>query len=113
MSSLGPGPKLLHAGGQDGYARIAVEIDTSRESAFELVVPAGTEVVLVGPRRHGETLVLAGEQGLPLYAGTWVPRITVLAPGSYTLSRSFGGREIEQIAFRVGTERTVVRWSAR
>ncbi len=107
------GPKLLCAGGKDGYARVALEVDTARESTFELVVPRGTEVVLIGPREQGDTIVLEGEQGLPLYSGLWIPRIVYLAPGSYTLTRRLGAKDVGRTTFQVGTERTVVRWSAR
>lgn len=112
VSHLGPGSTLLRAGGRDGHARVAREVDTSRESSFELVVPPGTEVVLAGPRRSGETFVLEGPQGLPLYSGFWVPRVAYVSPGAYTLVRSFDGVQVDRRPFWVGAERTVVRWGA-
>jgi RNA polymerase sigma factor (sigma-70 family) len=113
ISSMGPGPKLLRVGGSEGYARVALEADTSSGSAIEVVVPLGTEVVLSGPRRQGETRVLTGRQDPPLYVGPGTPRVIFLAPGSYTLTRNLGEREFESVPFQVGTERMVVRWSTR
>ncbi len=107
------GPKLLQAGGEEGYARVALEVDTERESTFELVVPSGTEVVIIGAREQGQAVVLEGKPGLPLYSGLWIPRVVYLAPGSYSLTRFSEARPVGRMTFQVGTERTVVRWSDR
>jgi hypothetical protein len=112
VGHLAPGRTLLWAGGREGLARVAREVDTTRETELELVLRPGTEVVLTGPRRPGQGVVLEGPGGLPYFAGTSIPRECFLAPGAYVLVRSSDGIEQERIPFQVGDTRTVVRWSA-
>ncbi|QDU66062.1 carboxypeptidase-like regulatory domain-containing protein [Engelhardtia mirabilis] len=113
FNHLGAGRTLLRVGGKDGWARIAREVETSAQSEIELVVPRGTEVVFPFLLAPGETYVVAGEDGLPLLAGSYLRRQTWLVPGRYTLTRRGADGVSTAQPFNVGTDRTVVRWEQR
>jgi hypothetical protein len=114
ISWLAPGPTLLRAGGRDGLARVAREVDTREETSIELVVPIGFEAVFPDLRRATDrSYVLEDSAGLPLHAGDTLPRSVWLAPGEYALRTFVAGVDTARVPFRMGQERQVVRTEGR
>jgi RNA polymerase sigma factor (sigma-70 family) len=107
---LAPGETLVRAGGHGGLARVALQVDTSRETSVALVVPSGSEVVVRGQQAaRGRVYVLNDAAGQVLYGGNSVPTRCFLAPGAYALVRLDDERETARQAFTVGGVRTVVQ----
>jgi hypothetical protein len=102
------GRTLIRAGGSDGRAMVAVEVDTSVVNPVEIVVPRGVAVAFDWPGEWplGTTFVLEDANGLPLCPSS--ASLLCLASGSYTWVMRSGATEIARHTFSVGSENATV-----